>query len=232
MKNNYIKKLYLVVMIISLSISLVGCIEYETVPVELSLPKIDSVTGNVLQLEHEIEGGIKFITTYDVGDYKFENWRITDSKTIKMTARVENVPDGAEIFIDHVHVDMALKSTSPQLDSLIQDSMDDKYHGFSQDGFFISEKYPYENIFAVEGFSKDIIEGWIFYNGSYGHGSMSSQRLTEENLIRNGTYANKLSVVYDILIKHEGEKYYHTKSISDELLIAIPQTTIDKINNQ
>lgn len=117
---------------------------------------------------------------------------------------------------------MSLKSTNPQLDGLSQDYMDDSYHGTSQDGFFISEKYPYQNKFAVEGFSKDLISGWTFVCGSYGAGNIRQERLTEENLVKYGeVYANKMQVVYDILIKYENEDFYHVVSILDEFLIPV-----------
>lgn len=205
-----------------------GCEKGETVPVDNTLPKMDMVSGKVLNLPHDIEQ-FKFNTTYDVGKYSFDKWRITDSKNIKFTATVENVPEGAEVLIEHAHVDISLKSTHPQLDGLSQDSMDDTYHGVKQDGFYLNKQYPYENTFAIEGFSKEIIEGWEFYCGDYGSGSVDSRRLTEESLIKEGVYANKLQVVYDLLIKYKGEDKYHTKSVVDELLIPIPQYVIDKV---
>ena len=139
-----------------------------------------------------------------------------------MTAKVTNVPEGTTILIEHVHIDMSLKSTNPQLDGLSQDSMDDSYHGTSQDGFWINEKYPYQNKFAIEGFSKDLIDGWTFVCGSYGFGSISQERLTEKNLTTYGkVYANKMQVVYDILIKYPKEDFYHVVSVLDEFLIPI-----------
>lgn len=211
--------------IFSIGILLTGCFPEEQVPREVSLPKLDVLQGNVLELTHYVED-FKFKTTYDVEDYRFDRWRITDSKNIRMKAIIEELEEGTEVLIEHVHIDISLKSTSPQLDGLTQDSMDDKYHGFSQDGFLITEEYPYENIFAIEGFSKDIMEGWSFYCGTYGHGSVSSSRLSEEALIRNGTYANKLTVVYDLLIKDKDEDKYHTRCVVDEILIPLPITQI------
>ena len=41
--------------------------------------------------------------------------------------------------------------------------MDDSFHGTSQDGFFVSNNYQYQNKFAIEGFSKDLIDGWMLY---------------------------------------------------------------------
>ena len=186
-----------------------------------SLQVLNTLDGSTLEKTHEIEY-LKFITTYDTGDYDLSRWRITDSKTINMTAKVTNVPEGATILIEHVHIDMSLKSTNPQLDGLSQDSMDDSYHGTSQDGFWINEKYPYQNKFAIEGFSKDLIDGWTFVCGSYGYGSISQERLTEKNLTTYGkVYANKMQVVYDILIKYPKEDFYHVVSVLDEFLIPI-----------
>lgn len=207
---------------------LVGCDEMETVSIDNTLPKLDNLKGNSLSLSHDIEQ-FKFKTNYSVDNYNFENWMITDSKNVKMTGIIENLPEGAEVLVEHVHVDISLKSTSPQLNGLTQDSMDDSYHGYSQDGFFINNNYAYENVFAIEGFSKDIIDGWAFYTGDYGQGSISSKRLTEWNLISSGTYGNKLQVVYDLLIKYKGENQYHTKSVIDEFIIPVPQSHIDQV---
>lgn len=214
-------KRYLITLItIVLVFGLVGC-HTETVPEEKNLEVLNTLDGSTLEKTHEIEG-LKFITTYDTGDYDLSRWRITDSKTINMTAKVTNVPEGATILIEHVHIDMSLKSTNPQLDGLSQDSMDDSYHGTSQDGFWINEKYPYQNKFAIEGFSKDLIDGWTFVCGSYGYGSISQERLTEKNLTTYGkVYANKMQVVYDILIKYPKEDFYHVVSVLDEFLIPI-----------
>lgn len=214
-------KRYLITLItIVLAFGLVGC-HTETVPEEKNLEVLNTLDGSTLEKTHEIED-LKFITTYDTGDYDLSRWRITDSKTINMTAKVTNVPEGTTILIEHVHIDMSLKSTNPQLDGLSQDSMDDSYHGTSQDGFWINEKYPYQNKFAIEGFSKDLIDGWTFVCGSYGYGSISHERLTEKNLTTYGkVYANKMQVVYDILIKYPKEDFYHVVSVLDEFLIPI-----------
>ena len=115
-------KRYLITLItIVLVFGLVGC-HTETVPEEKNLEVLNTLDGSTLEKTHEIEY-LKFITTYDTGDYDLSRWRITDSKTINMTAKVTNVPEGATILIEHVHIDMSLKSTNPQLDGLSQDSM-------------------------------------------------------------------------------------------------------------
>ncbi len=216
------KKRILAATIVALiAFNLTGCSEEETVPEENNLEVLNSLKGSTLEKEHEIEG-FEFVTTYDTGDYDLNRWRITDSKVINMTAQVRNVPSDATVLIEHVHIDMSLKSTSPQLDGLSQDNMDDSYHGTSQDGFLVSDKYRYQNMFTVEGFSKDLIDGWTFVCGSYGSGSITQERLTEKNLVLYGkVYANKMQVVYDVLVKYAGEDFYHVVSVLDEFLIPV-----------
>jgi hypothetical protein len=215
------KRYLALILVVVLAFSLTGCMDVETVPEEKNLEVLNALKGSTLEKTHEIEG-LEFITTYNTGDYDLSRWRITDSKVINMTAEVTNVPEGATVLIEHVHIDMSLKSTDPQLDGLSQDNMDDSYHGTSQDGFFISDKYQYQNKFAVEGFSKDLIDGWTFVCGSYGSGSITEERLTEKNLVKYGNvYANKMQVVYDVLIKYADEDFYHVVSVLDEFLIPV-----------
>lgn len=215
------KRYLALVLMVVFAFSLTGCVDVETVPKEKNLEVLNTLKGSTLEKTHEIEG-IEFITTYNTGDYDLSRWRITDSKVINMTAKVKNVPKGATVLIEHVHIDMSLKSTNPQLDGLSQDYMDDSYHGTSQDGFFISNKYQYQNKFAVEGFSKDLIDGWMFVCGAYGAGSINQERLTEKNLVQDGNvYANKMQVVYDVLVKYANEDFYHVVSVLDEFLIPV-----------
>lgn len=215
------KRYLALILVVVLAFSLTGCMNVETVPEEKNLEVLNTLNGSTLEKTHEIEG-LEFITTYNTGDYDLSRWRITDSKVINMTAEVINVPEGATVLIEHVHIDMSLKSTDPQLDGLSQDNMDDSYHGISQDGFFISDKYQYQNKFAVEGFSKDLIDGWTFVCGSYGSGSITEERLTEKNLVKYGNvYANKMQVVYDVLVKYADEDFYHVVSVLDEFLIPV-----------
>ena len=207
-------------LLVLFTLVLMGC-GAETVPKEKSLEVLSPLKGSTLEKTHKIED-FEFITTYNTGKYDLSRWRITDSKVINMTAQVSNLPAGATVLIEHVHVDMSLKSTNPQLDGLSQDFMDDSYHGSSQDGFFINNKYPYQNKFAVEGFSKDLINGWMFACDSYGAGDISQKRLTEENLVASGkVYANKMQGVYDVLVKYADEDFYHVVSVLDEFLIPV-----------
>lgn len=114
---------------------------------------------------------------------------------------------------------MLVKSENQAIDNLVQDESDDFYHGTSQDGILITEKYGYQKKFNIEGYSKNLIERWDFVCTS---GFVTQGKLTEEHLIRHGgVYANEIQVVYDILIKYENEELYHRVSVIDEFLIPV-----------
>lgn len=208
---------------------LTGCGEAEVVPVDKEVPIIEDLSGNEISFEHQLGDNI-IVTNYNLGDYKLENWRITDSKSINIDVIAKQMAPGTEILLEHLHTDVSIKSTNPQLNGLTQDSMDNSYHGTSQDGFLINEKYSYNNIFAIEGFSKDIIDGWMFVAGDYGSGEVTSKRLTEKTLLEEGSYGSQLTVVYNFLVKNEGETKYHIESLQDRIMI--PTTKLKEIQEK
>ena len=163
---------------------------------------------------------------YDTNGYDLENWHVTDSKTIGMKVKTSNLPEGYEVYIDHVHADISLKSTLEQINGISQDSMDDTFHRQSQDGFYIDNDVEYYNVFSIDGYTDQFYQFWGRAFGNYG--SMSPllslyKQLTEENIIKVGTYAEQLSVVYDISIKTPDSDKLYTKSVSDRILIPVSQ---------
>ena len=145
-----------------------------------------------------------------------------------MKVRTENLPDGYDVVIDHVHADISLMSTSAQLNGITQDSMDDTYHGSNQEGFHISNSDEYYNIFAIEGYTEQFYELWGSAFGNYGSMRSSYERLTESNIIQTGTYAEKLNVIYDLSIKKPGSDKYYTKSVKNTIAIPVSQNVTIK----
>lgn len=197
-----------------------GCYKAETVESK-NLKVLDANQDTQLEFEHEFEG-IKLKTKYSAGDYDIGKWLITDSKSLSLNMFVEEMTDTSEILIEHVHADVALASSLACLNGMPQDSMDDSYHGYSQDGIAINKQYPYQEIFAIEGYSQTLISGWQYVTGG---GYISEKRLTERNLVEyGGTYGNKIQVIYNLNIKHKDEKYFHTKTIKDEFYVKTTYT--------
>lgn len=207
-----------------LALLLSGCAERAPVARDLPVLNNDLPEGQ-LSRDHTLAGEeFAFRTSYST-DYDTRHWRITDSKNLRMTARVEGITDrgkGVEVLVEHVHIDISIKSKYALMDGWPQDSMDDQLHTGNQAGFWINEKYPYENVFAIEGFSENLLSGWGLFTSDLGYATIKDKRLTEDNLVGNGgVYGNKVQVIYDLLIKYPGEPYYHTRSIIDEFLIPV-----------
>lgn len=220
-KKKHIKKrLFTFLSFVLFTFILSGCLYTETVPMDITTPNlmVDGLDGNSITFEHKIGDSI-IETSYYTGDYLMENWKITDTKTIMIKAGVKELEEGTELLVEHMHADISIKSEDPQLNGLTQDSMDNSYHGTSQDGFLINEKYSYSNIFAIEGFSKDLISGWGFYTGSYGTSDVSSKRLTEESIFKARTYGSQLTVIFNILVKNSGDDKYYVESFEDRIII-------------
>lgn len=161
------------------------------------------------------------LCTYDTGNYPLDNWRVTANKSITMTVKTSGLPEGYSVHIEHVHADITLKSTDPQLDGITQDSMDDSDHRVPTNGFFINNDTSYNNIFAIEGYTDQFYQLWGYVCDGYGYTSSEYRRLSESNIRKAGTYAEKLSVVYDIVITTPSCEEGYAKSIYSEVLIPL-----------
>lgn len=224
------KRLICLSCILSMVATLSGCtVEREYVPEENEVQSVEinketgkTETKQILDVKGET---FKLVCEYDTGRYDISKWRVTDSKSIGMYVHTENLPDGYDVYIDHVHADISIKATTPQVDGIIQDSMDDTSHAVNQNGFSINDSIYYYNIFAIEGYTQQFYELWGYACGNYGYVSSSYQKLSENNLIEVGTYAEKIQIVYDLSIKAPEETQYHTVSVLSEILIPISTDT-------
>lgn len=161
------------------------------------------------------------VCKYDTGDQMLNDWRVTSNKIINMTAHTKNLPEGYSVYIEHVHADIVLRATEPQLDGITQDSMDDSDHRVPSKGFFISDTIEYNNVFSIEGYTDQFYTLWGYACGDFGSVSSSYKRLTELNIREAGCYAEMLAVVYDIvIITPECEEGY-VKSVYSKVLIPL-----------
>ena len=222
------KKIILLLMTAVISCSLLGCGEEYIIDVdtETDVMAVDTTTGKPsLHQELDVKDeDFKLVCDYDTGNYSLDNWHVTDCKDVGMSVHTQGLPNGYEVVIDHVHADISLMSTSAQINGITQDSMDDTCHGQNQDGFYISDTDEYYNIFSIEGYTNQFYEIWGNSYGEFGSINSSYQRLTESNIIQSGTYAEKLSIVYDLSIKKPNSDKYYTKSVKSAISIPINKT--------
>jgi len=174
-----------------------------------------------LLLHHSFENGTIQIDTFYKTDYVNGKWRITDNKNVDIRLNVTNQPENTTILVEHMHADCAIyanESSYENVNGLVQDSMDDSFHGI-QGGFYVSPKYEYNCVFAIEGYSEHLINIWGFVCGDFGYIRGQEQRLTESSLIDLGVQGSKFSIVFDIAIKNDGEDYFHTVSFMDAFVV-------------
>lgn len=148
-----------------LMLSLVGCTyKEEVVPVDTETASLETnyETGQTsVTDEIQIPGeSFSLVCTYDTGDYQLDNWRVTTSKGINMSVNTKGLPEGYKTYIEHMHADIVLKSTNPQIDGITQDTMDDSDHRVPTNGFFISNSVSYNNTFAIEGYTEQFYTLW------------------------------------------------------------------------
>lgn len=172
--------------------------------------------------EIRIDGeDFKLVCTYDTKNYPLNEWRVTSKKAIDMSVQTKGLPDGYQVHIEHVHADMMIRATQPNLDGINQDSMDDSDHRTPTKGFPIGNDTSYHNIFLIEGYTNQFYEMWGYCYGKYGNVSSTYKRMTEGNIRKEGAYAQELAVVYDIVITPPGEAEGYVRSVYSSVLIPL-----------
>ncbi len=176
-----------------------------------------------LSLEYPIDGGKLTLVTLYTTDYKTKEWKITKAKTLNFGASLKRGKggEGAVVFVEHVHVDATLWADSGSLGGIKQDSMDNSLHSGTEPGFSISDGYPYQGVFSVEGYSQTLIEGWGYQTRSWGESEITEKQLTEGALVDKGVDGNKFTFIWDLLVKYPGDVGLHKVAISSELVVPV-----------
>lgn len=204
-----------------LGLLLVACDSGESAPMT-TLPRLNNaMPGGNLTFTHKFDNNRFAVTSRFSTSYDTSHWRITDAKTINLQLTMSSsVP--VTVLVEHVHVDVSLKSTLAMLDGWSQDSADLKLSTGSEPGVMVSSQYPYVNVMAIEGFSQSVIDSWTYYTDSYAVTDTEQKRLTENNLVREGgVYANRIQIVWFLLARYPGDEHYHSEVITDEFVIPV-----------
>ncbi|HET8840592.1 MAG TPA: hypothetical protein VFN35_03955 [Ktedonobacteraceae bacterium] len=188
-----------------------------------NLPQLNNgMPGGKLSFTHKLDESRLTIVSSFSTSYNTAEWRVTDSKSINIQLTENSSFPQDTVLVEHVHVDVSLKSTLALLDGWSQDSADFKLSTGSEPGVLVSSQYPYVNIMAIEGFSQTLLNSWTYYTDNYAITDVEQKRLTEDNLVREGgVYANKIQVVWFLLAKYPGEEHYHSEVFTDEFIIPV-----------
>lgn len=200
-----------------------GCAP-EKAPADKSVPvPLAQMTGKRVYFEHFPEGEDVKITTGYKSSYGPSEWTVTDNKDLEIELTLEATkPIIFTAFVEHLHVDISLTSQWAYMDGFKTDTFDDSVHGGDQPGFYVGE-YPYRTTMAIEGYSKTLLDGWGYFVSNYGTWSAEEKKLTEKNLrTQGGVDGQKVHAVFDVMIKYEGEDFFHVFSVTDDFAIKLP----------
>ena len=226
MKNNKYTRKQIIAMLLAgtMCLGTTGCDEIgEEVGSDTSSYDVlekDSNTDN-------LSNGVEQVLDVKNNDFKLvlnfmyynPTWRITENKTIYMSAKTLGLPDNLEVYIDNIHTDTSIVSSKAMLDGILQDSMDDRIHNSLMYGFPISDTNEYYGCNSIEGMNQTFIEGFIYGCNGYSSGSVSERRFTEEDFLERGVWANRIDTVVDLIIRDKNTNEFSTVSVNSVLLV-------------
>ena len=214
-------------LVASSALVLCGCTEKELAPEEdydvVSMNNNDDsqLGGGLQQILEVPDQKIKLVTEYSCDDTSKREWRITSDKFLYIKVYTDGLTDGTEVYIDNVHIDTSIKSEYAIMDGILQDTMDDHVHSSQLVGFPISDDTAYYGVNAIEGSNQEFTQGTTYaYNGYY-KSDHETKRYTEQQYLELGVYANKIQIIYDLLVKGPNDKDFSNVSVSTDFLVPI-----------
>lgn len=210
--------------------TLCGCEGKEMAPEEeydIVIQDSDDSLSKGLTQTLDVPGhSFKLVTEYNCDSASKREWRITSDKFLYYSVKTSGLPEGTEVYIDNVHIDTSIKSKYAVMDGILQDSMDDHVHSSQLIGFPVSDTTLYYGVNAIEGCNETFIKGTTAgYNG-YINGSLIEKRYTESKYIELGVYANKIQIVYDLLVKGPNDKDFSNISVAADFIVPITESEI------
>lgn len=230
MKNSYnelTKKVGALITAGAISLTFAGCRDRE-----LSTNKNENASEDIIDTTNSdsLENGVQQILDIPGEIFKLkvgyqcvlndgEKWTVTSDKSIFMEISTLGLSNDMKVYIDNIHTDTTICSYYPQINDIMQDSMDDRIHNSLMYGFSISDTNPYYGINQIDGQSDTFIKGFTYgYNGCTS-GSVSEQRFLESDYLDKGVYANKISSVIDLIVV-KGEEISFT-SVKSEVKVSV-----------
>ena len=213
-------------------LSLAGCQEMELAPsedydiVKTSGEDGEDLSSSLIQ-ELNVPGqDFKLVTEYSCDDSSKREWRITSDKFLYVNVHTKDLPKDVMVYIDNIHIDTSIKSKYAVVDGILQDSMDDHVHSSQMIGMYIDNDSYYYGVDAIEGCNDEFLKLTGYgYNG-YHDVSGETKRRLESEYLDMGVYANKIQVVYDLLVKGPNDKDYTNVSVCTDFLVPVSDNEI------
>ena len=173
----------------------------------------------------------KLVIEYNLDSETAKEWRTTADKKIYTTVYTEGLPTGTRVYIDSVHTTAKLISTYSDMNGITQDTIDDEIHNSLMYGFPISNTTKYNALNIIEGQSISFISSPT-YGSDTTKKSISEERYTEEEYLKHGVYANKISSIYGLLIQKGNEEPYGVDVPSDVIVLVTNTLTQESITGR
>lgn len=152
-------------------------------------------------------------------------WRVTNDKNLNIEVHTVNLPEGYRVWIDNVHIDTFIEATDPYFNGITQDTMDDHVHTALIMGFPISNTTHYSSTNLISGQDKDFIEGtfraYCSETSGTARGELMQQRYVDEDYLKKGVYANKIGLIYGLLIQGPNDPEPYGVDVPDELHVYV-----------
>jgi len=223
MKNLKVR-LAALVLLATQTVTLVGCSGRELAPQEDYDIVEQQEDKNFIGLTQIIDvpgRDFKLVTEYSCDDISKREWRVTSDKFLYFNVKTEGLSEDTQVYIDNIHIDTSIKSKYASMDGILQDSMDDRVHSSMLIGFPISNTTKYYGVNAIEGSNYDFIQGTFYGYKGYQSAEIEQKRYTEKDYLRMGVYANKIIIVYDLLVKGPNDLDFTNVSVCTDFLVPI-----------
>ena len=189
----------------------------------------DSLENGVTQILDVPGEDFDLVVDYRCDLQEDEKWTVTSNKQLITEIRTDGLPEGVEVYIDNIHTDTSICSYYPQIDGILQDTMDDRIHNSRMIGFSISDSNSYIGNNQIEGQNETFIQGFVHgYNG-FVSGTMEEKRFLESDYLEKGVNANKISSIIDLIVIKQNETSF--VSISSDVKVSVwPYIRMQKDN--
>jgi len=173
------------------------------------VPQVASVKGEDFQL----------VIENSIDKEKSKNWTITSNKQILTRVYTKGLPEDTKVWIDNIHTDTYLTSSTEEMNGIKQDSMDDHSHTEKVWGFPVSDTVSYYGYVEIEGQDREFIEGSSYGFDGYSSGEIHQRRHSEAEFLEKGVYANEISSIYDLWVQKGDNEPYMTTAKSTIIVL-------------
>lgn len=231
MKNFKLYRKTCYALALAAALTLTGCGESEYVPTtanptntidsnregEASIP---SKVLNVKREDFKLEVSYSIAPPEGISEEDFK-WRVTNNKNLNIDAHTIGLPDGYKAWIDNVHIDTYIEAHSPYFNGILQDTMDDRTHSPLMMGFPIGNDTYYSSSNLISGQDQDFIQGTFYAYKGTGSGDIEQKRYVDSDYLSKGVYANKICLVYGLLIQGPNDPEPYGVDVTDEVYVYV-----------